>query len=90
MIKTFSPMEEADVEGLVGRLVWPQTEIDLCDVNIYSAGDAFVQVGIVSPTTEGCPGMLPAFVDLGLPQTACLFVRSNGVDDEYRTPLAVD
>jgi hypothetical protein len=90
MIKTFSPMEEADVEDVGGRLVWPETEIDLCDVNTYSAGDAFVQIGIVLPTTEGCPGMLPAFVDFGLPESACLFVRSNGIDDEYCAPLVVD
>lgn len=90
MIKTFSPMEEADVEEVGGRFVWPETEVDLCDVNIYSAGDALVQIGIVSPTTEGCPGMLPAFVDFELPESACLFVRSDGIDDEYCAPLAVD
>ncbi len=90
MIKTFSPMEEADMEDLGGRLIWPETEIDLCDVNIYSAGDGFVQIGIVSPTMEGCPGMLPAFEDLGLPETACLFIRSDGIDDEYCEPLTVD
>lgn len=90
MIKTFSPMEQADVEDLGGRLVWPETEIDLCDVNIYSAGDEFVQIGIVSHTMEGCAGVLPAFVDFGLPRTACLFVRSDGIDDEYCEPLAVD
>ncbi len=90
MVKTFSPLEEADLQDLGGRLVWPETEIDLCDVNIWGAGDGFVQIGIISPTTEGCPGMLPAFVDFGWPQTACLFVRSNGIDDEYCEPLAVD
>jgi len=35
-------------------------------------------------------GMLPAFVDFGLPESACLFVRSDGIDDEYCAPLAVD
>lgn len=87
MIKTFTSMDEADMDDLGGRLVWPETEIDLCDVNVYSAGDAFVQIGIVSPTTEGCPGMLPAFVDFGLPETACLFVRAGGIDDEFCSPL---
>lgn len=89
MIKTFSPLEEADVEDLGGRFVWPETELELCDVNIW-AGDGFVQIGTVSPTTEGCPGMLEAFVDFGLPETACVFVRSNGIDDEYCAPLAVE
>jgi len=90
MIRTFSPLEEADVEDLGGRFVWPETEIELCDVNIWGVGDGFVQIGIISPTTEGCPGMLLAFVDFGLPETACLLVRSDGVDDEYCAPLAVD
>jgi hypothetical protein len=89
MIKTFSGVEEADVEDLGGRLVWPETEIELCDVNIWGAGEGFVQVGIVSPTTEGCPGMLRAFVDFALPQTTCLFIRVDGIDDEHCAPLAV-
>ena len=90
MVKTFSPLEEADVEDLGGRFVWPEAELDLCDINILGVGDGFVQIGILSPTTEGCPGMLRAFVDYGVPQTACLFVRSNGIDDEYCAPLAAD
>lgn len=90
MIKTFSPLEETDVDDLGGRLVWPEAEIDLCDIEIQGVGDGFVQIGIVSPTTEGCPGMLQAFEDLGLPQTACLFVRSDGIADEFCAPLTVD
>ncbi len=43
-------------------------------------------MGVVTPTTEGCPGMLPAFVQYGVPETACLFVRSGVVDDEYCAP----
>ena len=89
MIKTFRPLDEADVEDMGGRLVWPETEIVLCDVNIYSAGDQSVQIGTVSPTTEGCPGVHPAFLDFGLPQTACLFVRVGGIDDEHCAPLTV-
>jgi hypothetical protein len=88
MVKTFSIVEGATVEEPGGRLIWPETEIELCDVNIWGLGEGFVQIGIVSPTTEGCPGMLSAFVDNGVPQTACLFARSNGVDDEYCAPLA--
>lgn len=90
MIRTFSPIGEADEAGVGGRMVWPETEIELCDVNIYAAGDEFVQIGIVSPTTEGCPGMLEAFVDFGLPDTACLFVRSGGIEHEYCAPLDVN
>jgi hypothetical protein len=90
MIKTFSLIGEPDEDGVGGRLIWSEAEIDLCDVSIYSAGDGLVQIGIVSPTTEGCPGMLQAFIDFGLPEFACLFVRSDGTDDEYCAPLAVD
>jgi hypothetical protein len=87
MIRTFGPTRDADVVGVGGRLVWPEAEIELCDVNIYATGDEFVQIGIISPTTEGCPGMLEAFVRFGLPETACLFVGSDGVNDEYCAPL---
>ncbi len=34
--------------------------------------------------------MLAAFVDFGVPETACLSVRSNGVDDEYCAPPELD
>ena len=90
MIRTFSPLEEADVEHLGGRFVWPEAQLDLCDVNIWGVGDGFVQIGAISTTTEGCPGLLSAFVDFGLPETACVFVRSHGVDDEYCAPLVVE
>ena len=89
LVKTFSAVEEADVEAVGGRLVWPEAEVALCDVGIKGAGEGFVQIGIVSPTTEGCPGMLSAFVDFGVPQTGCLSVRSDGIDDEFCAPLAV-
>ena len=88
MIRTFSPMDEADVDDVGGHLVWPETEVELCDVHTWAAGDGFVQIGVVTPTTEGCPGMLPAFVEHGLPDTACLFVTAGGVDDEHCAPLA--
>ena len=49
------------------------------------------QVGAFFPTAEECgPEMDQAFEDFGLPETACLFVVSNGVEDEYCAPLDVD
>ena len=93
MIRTFSPLREADVQDLGGRLVWEQTEIELCGIGIRSVGDGFLQIGDGFQTTEGCgtnTGMQQAFDDFGLPRTACVFVRSDGVDDEYCAPLAVD
>jgi hypothetical protein len=59
----------------------------LCDVSVKGAGEGFVQIGIIYPTTEGCPGMREAFIEFGLPETACLFVRSNDVDDEFCAQL---
>jgi len=93
MIKTFSPLEESDLQDFGGRLVWPETEIELCGVGIRSVGDGFLQIGDIFNTTQGCDGetrMHQAFDQFGAPQTACVFVRSRGVDDEYCAPLTVD
>ncbi len=92
MIKTFSPLEEADIEDLGGRLVWEETDVELCGIGIRSVGDGFVQIGDIFQTTEGCDGdtgMQQAFDDLGPPDTACVYVRVNGVDDEYCAPLTL-
>lgn len=92
MIKTFSPLVEADIEDLGGRLVWEETEIELCRIGIRSIGDGFVQIGDIFRTTEGCDGttgMQQAFDDFGPPETACVYVRVDGVDDEYCAPLTV-
>ncbi len=93
MIRTFSPLREAEVQDLGGRLVWEEAEIDLCGIGIRSVGDGSLQIGDIFQTTEGCDtntGMQQAFEDFGLPETACVFVRANGVDDEHCAPLAVD
>ena len=93
LMKTFSPLDEADVQDLGGRLVWPETKIDLCRVGVRAVGDGFLQIGDIFQTTEGCedgPGMQQAFDDFGLPETACVFVRSNDLKDEHCAPLAVD
>lgn len=92
MIKTFSPLEEADIEDLGGRLVWEEAEVELCAIGIRSVGDGFVQIGDIFQTTEGCgpsTGMQQTFDEFGPPETACLYVRTDGVDDEYCAPLTV-
>ena len=87
LVRTFALVGEPDEGGLGGRLVWPEVEIDLCDVSVWAIAHGLVQVGIVSPTTEGCPGLLSAFEEYGVPESACLFVRSDGVVDEHCAPL---
>jgi hypothetical protein len=90
MIKTFSPLDEADIEDLGGRLVWEQTEIELCRIGIRSVGDGFVQVGDIFQSSQGCDGdtgMQQAFDEFGPPITACVYARVGGVDDEYCAPL---
>jgi hypothetical protein len=92
MTKTFSPVEEAEIEDLGGRLVWEETEIELCALDITYVGDGFVQIGNGGgPITEECDtGIGRAFDDFGLPESACVFVQADGVDDEYCAPLTVD
>jgi hypothetical protein len=92
MIKIFSPLEEADIEDLGGRLVWEETEIELCAIGIRSVGDGFVQIGDIFQTTEGCgpdTEMQQAFEQFGPPETACVYVRADGFDDEHCAPLIV-
>lgn len=93
MIRSFSPLRAADVQELGGRLVWEQTEIELCRIAIRSVGDGSLQIGDRFQTTEGCgtnTGMQQAFDDFGLPDTACVYFRENGGDVEYCAPLAVE
>jgi hypothetical protein len=93
LIKTFEPLEEDDVEDVGGRLVWPQTEVELCRVGIRSVGPGFVQIGDIFFTTETCDddtSMGEAVEEFGPPQSACVFVRVDGVEDEYCAPLERD
>lgn len=93
MIRTFSPLREVDVQDLGGRLVWEHTEIELCGIGIRAVGDGFLRIGDIFQTTERCranAGMQQAFDDFGPPETACVFVLTGGVEDEYCAPLAVD
>lgn len=93
LIETFEPLDESDVEGVGGRLVWDATEIELCTIEIRAIGDGFVQVGNIFSAAEDCDGdttVLDAFDRLGPPPTACLLVRSDGVDDEHCAPLRAE
>lgn len=91
MITTLGTVDEVDVEDLGGRLVWPDAELALCGVGVVSAVDGAVQIGGYFPNTEQCePAMVEAFEEHGLPETGCLHVRVDGVDDEHCAPLTVD
>jgi hypothetical protein len=92
MITTFSPLDESDVDHVGGRLVWDETEIELCGVEVRATDEASVQIGDIFSITQGCNGdtqMRDAFDDFGTPQTACVVVRVRGVDDEHCAPLAL-
>lgn len=92
MVRNF-PLDESDVDDVGGRLVWAETEVELCGVEVRAADEASVQIGDIFSAGHGCDGdtqMRDAFDDFGMPQTACVFVRSRGVDDEHCAPLAID
>ena len=78
------------MERAGGRFVWSDAEVALCDVSVWETPAGPAQVGIVSPTTEGCPGMLEAFAVHGVPDTACLFIRFGDTEDEFCAPLTVE
>ena len=67
MLKTFAApdedrfVEDADLQDLDGRLVWDETEIELCAVGTRSAGVGTAQIGDLFPTTEESCG--PAVVE---------------------------
>lgn len=93
MVRTFSRLDESDVDDVSGRLVWAETEVDVCGVEIRAAGDGFVQIGDIFAVGMGCDEgsqMRDAFERFGTPQTACVVVRSDDVDDEYCAPLSVE
>jgi hypothetical protein len=91
MITTLSTLDETDIEDVGGRLVWPDTELELCGVEVMSAVDGALQIGGYFPNTEQCePAMVEAFDEHGLPETGCLYVRVAGGVDEHCAQLAVD
>jgi hypothetical protein len=87
MIVDFGPVPEEDVEGVSGRLIWAETAVDLCGINIRDAGDGFLYVGDIFQTTEGCgsepTAMQDAFDEYGLPERACVGARFDGADHEF-------
>ncbi len=65
-------------------------------VKIREEGDGFLTIGDGFESNnqggEGCnisTSMQSAFNDYGLPETACLSVRSRGLDNEYCAPLNI-
>lgn len=93
-IASVHPLTAAEVEDLSGKLVWDETVVDLCGIDIRGdGGDGSLHVGDGYQTTEGCgpnpTAMQDAFDDFGLPKTACVAVRSGGVDHEFCAPLEI-
>ena len=91
MVVDFGPVPEGDVESTSGRLIWPETEVDLCATEIRAAGDGFLHVGDIFQTTEGCgnnpTAIQDAFEEYGLPERACVAATFGGADHEYCEPL---
>jgi hypothetical protein len=94
MIVDFGPVADTDVGDLSGRLVWDETEVALCGVEIRDeVGEGSLGVGDGFMTTEGCGenprAMHEAFAEFGMPETACVTARLDGVDHEICQPLRV-
>ena len=91
MIVDVRPLTVELVVDVSGRLIWDQTVVDLCGIDIRREGDGFLHIGDIFQTSEGCgnnpTAMQDAFDQFGLPETACLTVRFGGVDHEYCAPL---
>jgi hypothetical protein len=85
------PLLPGQVEDVSGRLMWDETVVDLCNIGM-DVGDGFLHIGDTFQTIEGCganpTAMQDAFDEFGLPETACLAVRVDGVDHEYCAPLS--
>jgi hypothetical protein len=90
MIADVGPLVPDGVEELWGKLIWDETTLDLCNLAIREVGDGFLHIGDIFRTIEECghdPTMQEAFDEFGIPQTACLAVRVNGLDYEHCDPL---
>jgi hypothetical protein len=92
MIADVRPLTTNDVEDVSGRLIWDETVVDLCRIDIRQEGVGFIHVGDIFQTTEGCgsnpTAMQDAFDEFGLPETACVTVRFGGLDHDYCAPLS--
>jgi hypothetical protein len=92
MIVEARPLAPGQVDGVSGRLVWDETVVDLCRIEIREVGVGFVHVGDIFGTDEGCgsnpTAMQDAFDEFGLPETACVTVRADGVDHEFCAPMS--
>jgi hypothetical protein len=92
MIADARPLKPDQVEDVSGTLIWDETVVDLCNIEIRHVGDGFLHLGDIFGTNEGCgsnpTAMQDAFDEFGLPETACVAVRVGGLDHEYCAPLS--
>lgn len=91
-IAEFRPLTEEAIQNVYGSLVWDDTVVDLCGVEVRDVGDDYVHVGDGYETTEGCEpdptAMQDAFDAFGrAPDVACVGVTAFGSDFEYCAPL---
>jgi hypothetical protein len=86
------PLLPGQVEGVSGKLIWDETVVELCNIGMDDVGNGSLHIGDTFQTIEGCgtnpTAMQDAFDEYGLPETACLAVRVDGLDHEYCAPLA--
>jgi dipeptidyl aminopeptidase/acylaminoacyl peptidase len=86
------PLTPDQVEDTSGRLIWDETVVDLCRIDIREVGPGFVHIGDIFGSDEGCgrnpTAMQDAFDTFGLPATACVAVGVAGVDHQYCAPLS--
>jgi len=92
MIVDARPLMPDQVEDLSGKLIWDETVVDLCNIDIRDVGVGFLHIGDIFGTDEGCgsnpTAMQEAFDEFGLPETACVAVRVGGLDYEHCAPLS--
>jgi hypothetical protein len=81
MVIDAHPLSVDGLEGLSGRLVWNETSVDLCGIDVRLRGITSLRVGDIFQTIEGCGphrgAMQEAFDEFGLPELGCLKVTSG-------------
>ena len=88
-----SPLAEADIEALSGKLVWNQTQTDLCFIQVRDTGPGYVRIGDGFESDyqgDGCStnaAMETAFNNFGLPTNACVTAIVGGLYYQYCSPL---
>jgi hypothetical protein len=91
MIVEVRPLTPDQIDNLSGKLIWGDTVVDLCSIDVREVGTGYLRIGDIFGTNEGCgnnpAAMHDAFEEHGTPETACITITTIDENHEYCAPL---